>query len=246
MRQLLELLELLELLGLTHCAPITAAYILIHFLFYAGLPYLLLRTAIRNNNAVLINAMYKYMIDPFRSTNKYNYARLCVYSIHMHFILKPALRDIWDRMRTASLRGHTGRNVGWDFTLERMNLEVAQLLGSNISGERIQEVIRQLNGIRHVRGPALDAFGIGDPQGNEYNGINDTDVSIVVGHLRDAFKLDGTNDAGKLCAKKSNFFKTNDPEWKGLPWTRIAKVEESLGEYAVRMVGTAPQNDLRT
>ena len=89
--------------------------------------------------------------------------------------------------------------------------------------ERIQEVIRQLNGIRHVRGPALDAFGIGDPQGNEYNGINDTDVSIVVGHLRDAFKLDGTNDAGKLCAKKSNFFKTNDPEWKGLPWTRIAK-----------------------
>eukprot|EP00622_Pseudochattonella_farcimen_P002589 FR737552.1.p1 GENE.FR737552.1~~FR737552.1.p1 ORF type:complete len:212 (+),score=8.20 FR737552.1:192-827(+) len=151
-----------------------AAYILIHFLFYAGLPYLLLRTAIRNNNAVLINAMYKYMIDPFRSTNKYNYARLCVYSIHMHFILKPALRDIWDRMRTASLRGHTGRNVGWDFTLERMNLEVAQLLGSNISGERIQEVIRQLNGIRHVRGPALDAFGIGDPQGNEYNGIHDT------------------------------------------------------------------------
>ena len=65
-----QLHELLELLGLTHYAPVTAAYILILFPFYAGLQYLILRTANRNNNTVLINAMNKYMLDPFCSTNK--------------------------------------------------------------------------------------------------------------------------------------------------------------------------------
>ena len=69
---------------------------------------------------------------------------------------------MWDQMRTASLRGHIGRNVGWDFALERMNLEVAQMLGQNISGDWIQEVIRQLNGIPHVQGAAFGAFGIGE------------------------------------------------------------------------------------
>jgi hypothetical protein len=64
--------------------------------------------------------------------------------------MKPEMRAIWDKMRTASLRGHVGRNVGWDFTLKRMNLEVSMMLGSNISGARIQEVIRQLNGVRHI------------------------------------------------------------------------------------------------
>ena len=118
---------------------------MVRFLFEAGLPYLALRTAIRSNNATMINQMYVYMINPFRATNKVLYAKLCVQSLHTHFILKPELREIWERMRTASLRDHVGRNVGWDFTLERMNLEVATLLGDDISGDRIQEAIRMLN-----------------------------------------------------------------------------------------------------
>ena len=111
------------------------------FLFEAGLPYLALRTAVRSNNSSMINDMYSYMIDIFRATNKVLYAKLCVVNIHKLHILSPELRAVWERYRTASLRGKIGHNVGWDFTLERMNLEVANMLGASISPERIQESI---------------------------------------------------------------------------------------------------------
>jgi len=78
----------------------------------------------------------------FRATNKVMYAKLCVINLHTLNILTPELRVIWERYRTASLTGKIGHNVGWDFSLERMNLEVSNMVGSNISPERIQESIR--------------------------------------------------------------------------------------------------------
>ena len=217
---------------------------MVRFLFEAGLPYLTLRTAIRSNNAGVINSMYMYMINPFRATNKYLYAKLCVYNLHTYYILKPELRDIWDRERTASLRGHVGRNVGWDFALERMNLEVQTLLGSNISAERIQECIRQLNGIRHIRAPALDAFGIGDADLSEYNGILESDVQALVHKIKEALKFDGIDDAGKLLGpSQSNPFRSPGSK---TPWGRIAQAEtrESKHAYVTRTVRSAPRNTM--
>ena len=106
---------------------------MVKFLYEAGFPYLALRTAVRSNNSAAINDMYIYMVNIFRSTNKYLYAKLCVINTHTLSILTPELREVWERYRTASLRGKIGHNVGWDFTLERMNLEVANMIGSNIS-----------------------------------------------------------------------------------------------------------------
>jgi hypothetical protein len=104
-------------------------------------------------------------------------------------------------MRTASLRGHNGRNVAWDFTFERMNLEIATMLGHDISPGRIQEVIRQLNGIRHIRGAALNALGIGDTsEQSEYNGVLDTDIGQLVQYLKLSFSIDGDNDFAQLCS----------------------------------------------
>ena len=92
---------------------------MVRFLFEAGLPYLALRTATRSNNHVMISSTYTYMILRYRASNKFYYAKLCIPSLHTQHILKPELREIWNRMRTASLRGHVGRQVGWNFTLER-------------------------------------------------------------------------------------------------------------------------------
>ena len=147
-------------------------------------------------------------------------------------------------MRTASLRGHVGRNVGWDFTLERMNLEVATLLGSDISGPRIEEVIRQLNGIRHIRDPALSAFGLGhESEMGEYNGIADTDVLAIVHHLKEIFHFDGNNDAAKLTARSANKFRSDGAH---TPWSRIAAAEakESTLAYTTRMASTALRNTM--
>jgi len=149
-----------------------------------GVPYLALRTAIRSKNHVMIRSMYMDMIIRYHASNKIHCAKLCILSLHTQHILKPEVRDIWNRMRTASFRGNVGRQVGWDFALERINLEVANALGSDISGPRIEEVIREFKGIRHVRGPAFSAFGLGDGgEMSEYNGIADTDVLAIVHHL---------------------------------------------------------------
>ena len=74
-----------------------------------------------------------------------------------------------------------------DFILERMNLEVSNMIDKDISPVRIQESIRQLNGIRHVRGRALEAFGLGnDVDSGEYTGILDSEVKVVCNHLKNA------------------------------------------------------------
>ena len=187
--------------------------------------------------------MYSYMIDIFRATNKVLYAKLCVVNIHTLHILSPELRAVWERYRTASLRGKIGRNVGWDFTLERMNLEVASMLGSSISPERIQESIRQLNGIRHVRSRALDAFGMADDATDspEYSGVLDSDIAAVVHFLKEAFGFDGTDDFKMLTIKKVNMFRS---EAAVTPWSRVSAVvdSESKADYVRRVLQRAPRS----
>jgi hypothetical protein len=83
--------------------------------------------------------------------------------------------------------GHLGGNVALDFILERMNLEVSNMIDKDVSPVRIQESIRQLNGIRHVIGHALEAFGLGDDvDSGECTGILDSDVKAVCHHLKNA------------------------------------------------------------
>jgi len=231
--------SLFNFVNLFACA---AAYMMVKFLYEAGFPYLALRTAVRSNNSAAINDMYVYMINVFRATNKVMYAKLCVINLHTLNILTPELRVVWERYRTASLRGKIGRNVGWDFTLERMNLEVSNMLGSSISPEHIQECIRLLNGIKYVRPRALEAFGIGeDPESRDYNGILESDITAVVQTLKEAFGFDGNNDFEKLTSSKANIFRSPDAE---TPWSRIAEVirNESTEVYVSRTLQRAPRN----
>ena len=217
---------------------------MVKFLYEAGLPYLALRTAVRSNNAAVINNMYTYMINVFRATNKVLYAKLCVINIHTLHILTPELRAVWERYRTASLRGHIGHNVGWDFALERMNLELATILGSNISPERIQESIRRLNGIRHVRSRAHDALGIGeDSQSRDDNRILESDVGAVVHLLKKALGFDGNHDFEKLINAKANVFRSDGAL---SPWSRVSQViaAEPTATYVRRVLERAPRNNI--
>ena len=199
------------------------------YLFDAGLPLLALRNAIRSNNHATIDYMWLYMLNMFRASNKYLYSKMCVHVTHTHQRLLPELKSIWDDKRTASLRGHTGRNVAWDFTLERMNLEVQTLLGNNIVPERIGEVIRVLNGIRHTKDRALDAFGISDGELSEANGIAQTDLLALKEHIRSALGFDGNDDASKLFRKTSTQpFRTGN----GTPWDMVDAAESNESTQA--------------
>ena len=62
-----------------------------------------------------------------------------------------------------------------------MNLDISEHIGSNISPERIQEGIRQLNGIRHIRERVFSAFGIGDDVNTrEYSWVFELDICRFV------------------------------------------------------------------
>jgi hypothetical protein len=162
----------------------------------------------------------------------------------MQRILIPELRDLWQLYRTCSLRGHIGRNVGWDFAMERFNLEVSKLIDSNISPPRIQEAIRQLNGIRHVRERAFEAFDIGDDsEVNESSGVLEVYATSVCHHLKIALGLEWDDDASKLTATKSNCFRSEDSVAQ---WTRLAAAvaKESTSDYIDRMLRCAPRNNM--
>jgi hypothetical protein len=217
---------------------------LVRFLYEGGLPYLGLRTAIRSNNSAFIDSMYAYMLPRFRGANKYLYSKLCAFNIHTGHILRPDLKKLWEKRRTVSLRGNKGRNVGWDFALERFNLEVQLMLGNHVSGDRIQEVIRMLNGIRHVRAPTLQALGIEDDGDlNENSRILNSDVNAVVSYLKKSFGFNGDKDADKVMARHANQFSL---EGTTNPWTRIGSVEasEPTRAYLMRILKTAPRGSI--
>eukprot|EP00966_Prymnesium_polylepis_P201729 4674348-Prymnesium_polylepis.1 len=65
------------------------------------------------------------------------------------YAMVPELALVWTVMRTASLSGYTGRNVAWDFAVERFNRMCKQALGTNVTRERLQHYIPILNAFRH-------------------------------------------------------------------------------------------------
>lgn len=110
-----------------------AALYAIDFLLDFGLPWLQLRQAVRENNHTWIDLMWTYTLHWFRAAGmrgKTNYATLCVYVTFVRHGMVPELARIWTDMRTASLCGHPGRNVAWDFVLERMNRDAKQFVGA--------------------------------------------------------------------------------------------------------------------
>ena len=129
-----------------------------------------------------------------------------------------------------------------------MNLEVATMLGNNITPERVPEVIRMLNGIRSVKGHALDAFGIAGDGLREYNGIKDTDVLALVKHIENALGFDGNDDASKLYTRRHQPFKLTNPHGTSVdtPWGKVSAIErsESTQVYVERMLRGCVGNNM--
>jgi hypothetical protein len=92
-------------------------------------------------------------------------------------------------MRTASLRGLEGPNFRWKIALERMNLEVATLLGND-------KLVRwDSRGCSHPqwnqkRDAVLCASGVDDNVNlNENDGILYSDIATLVYHLKERVQI---------------------------------------------------------
>ena len=167
----------------------TAVYA-VSFLFEFGLPWLHLRHAIRAGQSSILDVMWLVTFHWFRAVGvrgKYKYALMSVYVTFFRHGAKAQLRALWAAMRTASLCGHPGRNVPWDFVLERMNREAKQFLGGNPTDEQLERLHELLNALRHM-GPRFDAAtgqggDLEEDEGSQYSHQLDADKQAVLEYI---------------------------------------------------------------
>ena len=141
----------------------------------------------------------------------------------------PDVRAVWDQHRTASMSGRPGRNVAWDYVLEKMNLAFKQYLNNHITDDRIRDFGIMINALKHIRKQFEQAWrhGAGDPDDEndqgEYSHVKDADVKAIVNALKE--HLGGTvheveaKAAAFVAAGTKNPFAAN--KRIKLPWTKI-------------------------
>ena len=145
----------------------------------------------------------------------------------------PSVRRVWDEHRTASITGRPGRNVAWDYVLEKMNLSYKQFLCGTTTEERLNEfgvMINAVNALKHIRKQFEKAWrhGAGDPDDEdapgEYSHVKDADVKVLVDALK--AHLGRTKDeADEKAAAFADADQTNPfavHQRLLLPWDKIA------------------------
>ena len=83
-----------------------------------------------------------------RFTTGTQYGPMAVHVIFFNELMSDEIRGIWHAYRTASLMGHCGRNVAWDYILERMNCEFKDGLHGCVTRERLDKFGVMMNGFK--------------------------------------------------------------------------------------------------
>ena len=103
----------------------------------------------------------------------------------LHTLMGKTFRKVWRANRTASFLGRAGRNVAWDYVLERMNRDFKQYLGCHITPERLDAFSVMLNGLKHVKRMVSNAWGLDrfDVE-YEYSHVLNEDVAALVHRMK--------------------------------------------------------------
>jgi len=214
-----------------HYVYISGFCILVRLLHELLLPWFAVRNALRCNDHEMLDWSWRYFVPLFRATNKHQYAAYGVQQAAAVHMMCPSVRRVWDEHRTASMTGRPGRNVAWDYVLEKMNLSYKQYLCGTITEERLNEFGVMINALGHIRKQFEQAWrhGAGDPDDEdapgEYSHVKDADVKVLVDALK--AHLGGTKDeadekaAAFADADRTNPFSGNQRLL--LPWDKIKK-----------------------
>ena len=113
--------------------------ILVQFLHELMLPWFAARNAIRCNDHKTLDWSWGYFLPLFRATNKNQCAAYAVQQAPTVHVMCSDVRKVGNEHRTASMSGRPGRNVAWDYVLEKMNLNFKQYLDDHITEERLRD-----------------------------------------------------------------------------------------------------------
>ena len=148
------------------------------------------------------------------------------------------------------MSGRPGRNVAWDYVLEKMNLNFKQYLNDHITEERLHDFGITINALKHIRKMFEQAWrhGAGDPDDEEdhgeYSHVKDADVKVIVDALKDHLggtvqEADGKAAAFALARNKNPFAEMNENK---LPLSKIeGKGMEDLLDHCLAHCNLAPQ-----
>lgn len=207
--------------------------VLLKFLHDFGYPWLSLRMGVRENSSEKIDFMWNLSMLWFRATNKTNYAAMAVNVGLLHELMGATFKQTWRAYRTASFLGRMGRNVAWDYVLERMNRDFKTYLGSAVTEDRLNQFAIMLNGLKHVKRMVTNAWGLDhhDPE-YEYSHVLDADVNNLVAAMKEALGR-SPREVERNGHQNTNPFNTNARASR-MPWTKVADGTQDLDEYVRR------------
>ena len=156
--------------------------ILVRLLHKLLLPWFAVRNTIRCNDHETLYWSWRYFVPLFRATRKHQYAAYGVQQATALRMMRPSARAVWDEHRTASMSGRPGRNVAWDYVLEKINLSFKSFLCGNITEEWLSNFGVMMNALKHIRKQFEQIWrhGAGDPDDEdapgEYSHVKKGDV----------------------------------------------------------------------
>ena len=233
-----------------HYVYISGFCILVRFLHELLLPWFAVRNGIRCNDHKTLDWSWSYFLPLFRATNKNQYAAYAVQQAATVHMMCSDVRKVWNEHRTASMTGRPGRNVAWDYVLEKMNLNFKQYLHDHITEERLHDFGIMINALKHIRKQFEQAWrhGAGDPDDQEdhgeYSHVKDADVKVIVDALKEHLGGNVHEANGKAAAFARARIKNPFAETKKnkLPWTKIEdKGMEGLLDHCLAHSNLPPQ-----
>ena len=199
------------------------------------LPWFAVRNAIRCNDHKTLDWSWRYFVPLFRATDKHQYAAYAVQQAACVHMMCPDVRAVWDQHRTASMSGRPGRNVAWDYVLEKMNLNFKQFLSGHVTKERLLKFGVMINATKHIRKTFEVAWrrvdhDFQDEEGGEYSHVHDEDVAVIVKALKSLLggKPDLVDQTHRSATWGKNPFASNTYKF---PWD---KVEDDCGPEKLR------------
>ena len=194
-------------------------------MFEFGFPWLGLVNGIRSNDSDNLDFMWAYCLPWFRATSKTQYGPMAVHVIFFNELMSDEIRGIWHAYRTASLMGHCGRNVAWDYILERMNCEFKDGLHGCVTRERLDKFGVMMNGFKHIDAMLSQSWGVEHPDDpSQYTHVKSEDVDAVVKQLEDRLGANRAEVDQKASAR--------NPFGNGtMPWAAVDTAKVDLDDF---------------
>jgi hypothetical protein len=222
----------------------------VNFLLKAGLPWLALRQAARENDTNILDTSWMYFLPHMSVAHKNNCKQMCALVPKTRLEMNPQLKEWYDLHRTASWSGTPSSNMLWDQVQETANNLLKPKMGVVLDANLGDNATRQ-TGLRafkrNISGILKDFATRPSPGTRAELG----DIQAVVGALKEGIGATWAaftaRAASKLQRLPENRYDTRagaaSSAPQARPWKRIddERASADLKEYLTRTLTDAPE-----